>query len=139
MANEAARVLDAEATNHCVFCHRIASGNCIAANSLAVAFADAYPIAEGHTLVVPRRHEVDFFELSSQERGAVFELIDAVKGVLDRQHQPDGYNIGVNAGEAAGQTVLHAHVHVIPRYAGDVVDPRGGIRWVLPQRAAYWL
>lgn len=116
----------------------MASGDLVAENSLAVAFADAYPLTDGHTLVVPRRHETDFFALSSAERVAVLDLIAEVKHHIDREHEPDGYNIGLNVGEAAGQTVAHTHFHVIPRRLGDVDDPRGGVRWVLPRNAAYW-
>ena len=122
----------------CIFCQRISTSPLLAENSGAVAFPDAYPLTSGHTLVVPRRHEADFFALSPGERSEVFELIADVKRRLDALHSPNGYNIGVNVGEAAGQTIPHAHLHVIPRYAGDVADPRGGIRWVLPKKAAYW-
>ncbi len=108
-------------------------------NELAVAFPDAYPLNEGHSLVVPRRHEPDFFALSSEERAAVFDLMTQVKASIDRQYHPHGYNIGLNVGEAGGQTIGHAHLHLIPRRFGDVDDPRGGVRWVLPRKAAYWL
>jgi diadenosine tetraphosphate (Ap4A) HIT family hydrolase len=107
-------------------------------NDLAVAFPDSYPLSNGHTLIMPKRHEPDYFALSSAEQAAVFGLVGPVKDLIDEQHRPDGYNLGLNSGQAAGQTVLHAHLHVIPRYEGDVKDPRGGVRWVLPNRAAYW-
>ena len=122
----------------CVFCRRITSGELALSSELAVAFSDAYPVSRGHTLILPRRHEGDFFALSDAERMAVFELITKVKAIIDQKYRPDGYNIGLNAGTAAGQTVPHAHLHVIPRYRGDVADPRGGIRWVLPEQAVYW-
>ena len=88
--------------------------------------------------MVPVRHEADFFALSIAEQTDVLSLVNEVRAELSETLQPDGFNIGINAGPAAGQTVGHAHVHVIPRFGGDVPDPRGGIRWVLPERAAYW-
>jgi diadenosine tetraphosphate (Ap4A) HIT family hydrolase len=89
-------------------------------------------------LVIPFRHEPSFLSLTPDERTAALELVCQARLKLDSKFEPDGYNIGINAGEAAGQTIMHAHIHVIPRYAGDVADPRGGIRFVIPQRAAYW-
>jgi diadenosine tetraphosphate (Ap4A) HIT family hydrolase len=80
----------------------------------------------------------DYFELEPDEIAAVWELVTSVKAALDRERSPAGYNVGINAGKAAGQTVWHAHVHVIPRYPGDVEDPRGGVRWVIRARAPYW-
>lgn len=122
----------------CVFCRRIAEGSVLTRNALAVAFADSYPVSPGHALIVPTRHEPDFFALSTTEQRAVYALLSRLKGLIDEEHEPDGYNVGLNVGNAAGQTVAHAHLHVIPRYRGDVVDPRGGVRWVLPAHAAYW-
>ena len=102
------------------------------------AFRDAYPVSDGHTLVVPHRHVASLYDLTPEERAGLWELVDEVRQALAASRAPDGFNIGVNDGEAAGQTVGHAHIHVIPRYAGDVPDPRGGIRWVIPDRAPYW-
>ena len=110
----------------------------MAENELAVAFKDPFPVNPGHTLVVPRRHVDGLFELSVEEQAALWRLLPEVKQRLDARHSPAGYNIGVNVGAAAGQTVGHVHIHLIPRYAGDVEDPRGGVRWVVPARAAYW-
>ncbi len=92
----------------------------VAANDLAFAFRDRFPVSPGHTLVVTRRHVPDFFGCTPQERAALFELVDRVKADLDRELRPDAYNVGFNSGEAAGQTVMHVHVHVIPRFRGDV-------------------
>jgi diadenosine tetraphosphate (Ap4A) HIT family hydrolase len=99
---------------------------------------DAYPISVGHTLVVPRRHVGSFFDLSSDERADLLDLLDVAKVNLDRELRPQAYNIGINDGVAAGQTVPHLHIHLIPRYDGDRVDPRGGIRWIIPDKADYW-
>ena len=110
----------------------------IASHALAVAVADSFPLTKGHSLIVPRRHVASFFELTPDERLAILGLLDEAKAALDRQHAPDGYNIGINDGTAAGQTVMHVHVHLIPRYGGDADDPRGGVRWIFPRKAEYW-
>ena len=122
-------------TNCCPFC---ASATVIASTPSALALRDAFALSEGHTLVVPRRHVASLFELTSEEQAELWQLVARVRADLIEELHPDAFNIGVNDGEAAGQTVPHAHVHVIPRYRGDVSDPRGGVRWVIPEKAAYW-
>jgi diadenosine tetraphosphate (Ap4A) HIT family hydrolase len=121
----------------CPFCH-LAPNHVTRASTHARAFPDAYPVNPGHTLVVPVRHVASLFELSADELADVWWLVGEVRAALAASHTPDAFNIGVNDGEAAGQTVGHAHVHVIPRRRGDVPDPRGGVRWVIPDRAPYW-
>ena len=106
-------------------------------NELAVTFSDAFPVSPGHMLIVPRRHVSDFFSLTAEEQAAIWSLVVSVRRHIETQHAPDGYNLGINVGSSAGQTVPHAHLHIIPRYDGDVDDPRGGIRWVLPSKAGY--
>lgn len=129
--------LDAEA---CPFCSRIARGEVVAesADGLAVALRDAYPVAEGHTLVVPRRHEPDLLGLNAEEAASLWALVHEVARDVLAETGADGFNVGVNGGVAAGQSVMHVHVHVIPRRFGDVSDPRGGVRWVLHDHAAHW-
>ena len=122
----------------CVFCRRVTAGDFTAANDLAVAFPDATALTPGHTLVISRRHEADFFALARDERIAIWLLADELQTRLAGELRPDGWNVGVNVGDAGGQTVAHAHLHLIPRYAGDVDDPRGGIRWIIPDKARYW-
>ncbi|MFB3853841.1 MAG: HIT family protein [Vicinamibacterales bacterium] len=122
----------------CPLCQRARDGALVCENTRAVAFYDGYPVSPGHTLIVPRRHVADLFALSREEQQALWELLPVVKNALERAHSPAGFNIGVNVGQAAGQTVAHVHVHVIPRYHGDVADPRGGVRRVIPDRADYW-
>jgi diadenosine tetraphosphate (Ap4A) HIT family hydrolase len=122
----------------CPLCERLALPDLLAENDLAVAFRDAFPVSPGHALIVPRRHASDLFELNEEEQLALWRLLPVVKRRLDVHHAPAGYNVGVNVGSAAGQTVGHVHVHLIPRYEGDVENPRGGVRWVVPARAAYW-
>jgi diadenosine tetraphosphate (Ap4A) HIT family hydrolase len=121
----------------CVFCALLPE-TAVAQNDHAVAFRDRYPIAGGHTLVVPRRHVESAFELDADELAALWTLVADVRRSLAAELAPDAFTIGVNDGVAAGQTVMHAHVHVIPRWNGDVADPRGGIRRVIPAKAAYW-
>jgi diadenosine tetraphosphate (Ap4A) HIT family hydrolase len=122
----------------CIFCRVDHGPGLLAQNDLAVAFLAGFPVSDGHSLIVPRRHEPDFFALTPAEQAAVVGLVNAVRTELDGRFVPDAYNLGVNAGKAAGQTIPHAHLHVIPRYAGDVAEPRGGVRWVLPETARYW-
>jgi diadenosine tetraphosphate (Ap4A) HIT family hydrolase len=100
-------------------------------NELAYVRLDNHSLSRGHVLVVPKRHVADFFEMTSQEQVAVLELLRKAQRLVGAEHSPDGYNIGVNIGRAAGQTRMHVHVHLIPRYLGDVADPKGGVRCVL--------
>jgi diadenosine tetraphosphate (Ap4A) HIT family hydrolase len=110
----------------------------VAQNELAFAVRDKFPVTPGHTLVITRRLVPDWFSATLEEQRAVFALVDEVKRQLDEgDPRPDGYNVGFNAGEVAGQTVMHLHVHVIPRYRGDMDDPRGGVRHVIPSRGNY--
>lgn len=126
------------AAERCVFCQRIAGGDIARSVGTAVAFPDAFPLADGHTLVCPRRHVALVSGLTDSEWVDLWSLVREAQRDLTRERRVAGWNIGVNDGPAAGQTVPHAHVHLIPRVKGDVDDPRGGIRWVLPARAAYW-
>lgn len=106
-------------------------------NALAVAMRDHYPVSPGHTLVVPRRIVATIWDCSPDELEAMWILVTRQKRVLDEQFRPSGFNVGVNCGVSAGQTVPHAHIHLIPRYTGDHPDPRGGVRAVIPHKAAY--
>ena len=108
------------------------------ARPLAIARHDLFPVSKGHTLIIPRRHVGSFFETTADERREMLALLDDARALLDTAHRPDGYNIGINDGVAAGQTVMHLHLHLIPRYTGDSPDPRGGVRWVVPGQARHW-
>ena len=99
---------------------------------------DAFPISPGHTLIIPKRHVSSFFDLETDERAELLALLDKAKTAADEEFSPNGYNIGINDGAAAGQTVPHLHLHLIPRVEGDLPDPRGGVRWVIPEKAKYW-
>ena len=122
---------------HCPFC-QLPAERIAASSTLGLVVRDAYPVSLGHTLIIPRRHVGSFFELTTEERNALFSLLDEAKAEIHRSHQPQGYNIGINDGSAAGQTVPHLHIHLIPRFSGDRPDPRGGVRWVIPEKARYW-
>jgi len=110
----------------------------IASNSLALAILDKFPVTPLHTLVIPRRHAETFFDLFEPERRAINQLLDGLREeIMMRDRSVGGFNIGANSGESAGQTVGHAHVHLIPRRVGDVENPRGGVRGVIPGKADY--
>lgn len=118
----------------CIFCTDL---NEIRANQMAFAIFDRYPVSPGHMLIIPRRHVENFFETTIAERRAINELMERCKLYLDREYKPDGYNIGVNCGGDAGQSIMHVHVHLIPRYHGDMDNPKGGVRGVIPERRLY--
>jgi diadenosine tetraphosphate (Ap4A) HIT family hydrolase len=122
----------------CPFCAVISAGDYWLDGGNSVAIEDVFPLSPGHTLVLPRRHEGNYFVLDESEATSMTCLARRVQALLTERYRPDGYNLGINVGAAAGQTIGHVHLHVIPRYTGDVLDPRGGVRWVIPQRAMYW-
>ena len=120
----------------CIFCHT-GGEKLVAENALAQAVLDTYPVSAGHTLIVPRRHARTIWELTDEEYAACFALVREAQAIIAGRHRPDGFNVGVNCEEAGGQSVWHAHIHLIPRYQGDVPDPRGGVRNVIPHKAHY--
>jgi len=111
----------------------------IASNALAFVIWDGFPVSPGHMLIVPKRLVATWFEATVEEQHALMALVGVMKEQLDQERSPDGYNIGINVGEAGGQTVFHLHVHLIPRYLGDMEDPRGGVRHVIPSKGNYKL
>jgi diadenosine tetraphosphate (Ap4A) HIT family hydrolase len=124
----------------CAFCklkEAIDKDRIIYEDSDWLAVLDNYPVSEGHTLLIPKRHCETFFDLSDVENQYFIATLNVVKGILDGRYNPDGYNIGMNCGEAAGQTVMHCHIHIIPRYKGDCENPRGGVRGVIPSKQQY--
>lgn len=123
--------------NDCVFCNKDENRKVIYEGKVWIAVMDGYPVSEGHTLLIPKRHVETYFELNEFEMLSLHLAIKKVKEKLDEMYHPDGYNIGMNCGTAAGQTVMHCHVHVIPRYNGDVENPRGGVRGVIPSKKEY--
>jgi diadenosine tetraphosphate (Ap4A) HIT family hydrolase len=121
----------------CPFCN-LESDRIISESDYTISIRDGFPVSEGHTLIVPKRHVQSFFELHAIEKAAILQALEEAKEALDREFSPAGYNIGINDGESAGQTIPHVHVHLIPRYKSDTDDPRGGVRWIFPEKAKYW-
>lgn len=121
--------------NPCLFC-KDPRGVSLS-HELAYSARDTYAVSPGHTLIIPKRHVASFFDLTQDEVAACISLINAEKKRIDAEFNPDGYNIGVNVGPAAGQSIFHVHIHVIPRYLGDVENPQGGVRHVIPRNAHY--
>ena len=110
----------------------------LAQNRLAFAIYDAFPVSPGHSLIIPRRHVSTVFDLDAEEYAACFALVRDLRDLLGLRHRTRDFNLGVNCGETAGQTIPHAHIHLIPRYPGDVSDPRGGVRHIIPGKGQYW-
>jgi len=124
-------------TKPCPFCS-LPIERIIDSNEFGMTIRDIFPISLGHTLVIPKRHVGSWFEITKDEQSELLELLRRAKIDLQEEFKPDGYNIGINDGPAAGQTVPHLHMHLIPRYKNDQEDPRGGVRWIIPEKAKYW-
>jgi len=120
----------------CIFCEKPIDERLFTSH-LAFACFDRHPVAPGHILVIPTRHEASWFGLNREEQNEILEVLDRAKEYLNARYSPDGYTIGINEGTAAGQTVFHVHLHLIPRYRNDVEDPRGGVRGVIPEKQRY--
>lgn len=121
----------------CFFCKSISERDFREENDLAVMRMDNYPVNPGHLEIIPKRHFGTWWEATDDERKAIFDLMDRAKKIVDSEFNPDAYNIGMNLGECAGQSIMHLHVHLIPRYRGDVENPRGGVRGVIPTKQNY--
>jgi len=124
----------ADPNDPCLFC---TARGVTRKNDLAYCARDSFPLSPGHSLVIPFRHMSDFFELSDDEMAACLELVRGARKDIDAELGPDGYNVGVNVGRAGGQSVMHVHIHLIPRYAGDHPRPQGGVRQIIPWKADY--
>ena len=123
--------------NPCLFCNIKESGN-IYVNDLAYASYDSYPVSEGHCLIIPRRHIKDYFDLSNEELVACNDIIKVMKNkILNKDQKVKGFNIGINIGKVSGQSIFHCHIHLIPRRDGDVENPQGGVRSVIPMKQHY--
>jgi len=123
--------------NNCPFC-TLQKDRIVSENESTLTVRDAFPVSDGHTLVIPKRHVESLFDCNPDEKADILQALEEAKVALDKEFSPDGYNIGINDGEAGGQTIPHLHIHLIPRYRGDVSDPRGGVRWIFPDKAKYW-
>ena len=121
---------------NCIFCN-IEKERIITENELAFAIYDSFPVSRGHMLIIPKKHIRNYFETDEHTKLQLWKLVDECKEMADKKFAPQGYNIGINCGEAAGQTVMHLHIHLIPRYTGDIENPRGGVRGVIPDKRIY--
>ena len=121
----------------CFFCNCLNDSDYAMENEYAFVRYDDFPVNDGHIEVIPKRHVRDWWETTTEEKTAIFELLDNAKKIIDKKYNPDGYNIGMNLGEVAGQSIMHLHVHLIPRYKGDVENPRGGVRGIIPSKQKY--
>lgn len=120
----------------CLFC-RSDLDNVFIRGELGFVRWDGHPVSDGHALVCPYRHVASYFDVADRERSELWALVDAAKKVIDARYQPHGYNVGINVGQSAGQSVFHVHIHLIPRYRGDMENPRGGVRGVIPEKRLY--
>ena len=123
----------------CFFCTSVKQKDFLLENEYAIIRMDDYPVNKGHLEVITKRHIDTLFETTKEERNAIFELLEKGKLIIEEKYKPDGYNIGINQGTAAGQTIMHLHIHLIPRYKGDVVNPSGGVRGVIREKQNYWI
>ena len=121
----------------CPFCNPDSERELIVESATSYAMFDKFPVSNGHALIIPKKHCDDYFELTFREQSACMFMLNTVKEILKKTLNPDGFNVGINVGEAAGQTVPHVHIHLIPRYKGDVKEPRGGVRGVIPEKKNY--
>jgi len=126
-------------TKECLFCDysNAERNHILVENDLAYARWDNYAVSKGHAEIVPKRHVESFFDLTDDELSSVYQLAKEAKAQIASLFSPDAYNIGVNDGEAAGRTIHHLHIHIIPRYTGDVENPRGGVRHIIPGKGNY--
>ena len=121
--------------NSCPFCNL--EREKILDSELSFAIYDGFPVNDGHALIIPKRHIANYFELTNEEQRDCFELLNRVKEKLQEKYNPNGFNVGININEAAGQTIPHVHIHLIPRFEEDVEEPRGGVRGVIPSKKTY--
>lgn len=125
-------------SNECIFCEIVTTDRVIDQTEHCFVIRDAFPVTEGHTLIIPKRHVADYFDLTSTETSEIQKLLHKHKSQIEQSDKSvDGYNIGINVGATAGQTVFHVHVHLIPRRIGDVENPKGGVRGVIPAKQKY--
>lgn len=121
----------------CPFCLNNLNSEILLENNFSYAIYDKFPVSKGHILIIPKKHNSNYFDLSLEEQKECLILLNNAKKILDKEFKPDGYNIGININKDAGQTIWHAHIHLIPRYSGDIEEPRGGVRGVIPFKKNY--
>lgn len=119
----------------CIFCDK--NFQILSESKFVYAILDEFPVSDGHALIIPKRHCDDYFKLTLEEQSYCWMMVNEIKQILVDKFNPDGFNIGINVGETAGQSVPHVHIHLIPRYDGDVKNPRGGVRGIIPGKQNY--
>jgi len=124
-------------SSQCLFCEL--KSERIIETKLAYAIFDKFPVTQGHSLVIPKNHISNYFELDFNAQISIIKLVNKLKEIIDKKFNPDGYNIGINIGDSAGQTINHVHIHVIPRYKDDIPNPIGGVRNIIPPKGDYTL
>ena len=129
--------LDRNENKYCPFCNLDIERELILESATAFAMYDKFPVNKGHVLIIPKRHCSSYYDLTFREQSACWFMLNRIKTIIQKQFNPDGFNVGININEAAGQTVPHVHIHLIPRYTGDVAEPRGGVRGVIPEKRSY--
>jgi len=128
---------DMKIRSTCPFCKLDFQRDLILESDTTYSIYDKFPVSDGHALIVPKRHCADYFELTLEEQSDCWSMVNALKQILMEKYNPDGFNVGINVNESAGQTIPHVHIHLIPRYKGDVKDPEGGVRGVIPEKKSY--
>ena len=126
-----------ELSEGCPFCKLSPKVELVCETATAVALFDGYPVSKGHTLIIPKRHVANYFDLTDEEQQDLWHMVNHCKTILEKRFHPDGFNVGINVNQAAGQSVFHVHIHLIPRYKGDVENPKGGVRGVIPKKQSY--
>lgn len=126
-----------EKDTKCIFCNIKKIDKIICESEHVIAFLDLYPVTPGHTLIIPKEHVINYFDISPALQNEMWNLVNRCKEILDNTYHPNGYNIGININKSAGQTILHTHIHLIPRYSGDTQDPKGGVRGVIAEKQKY--
>lgn len=121
----------------CIFCQPESEREIIVESATAYAIYDKFPVNKGHALIIPKKHVENYFDLTFKEQSACFFMLNKVKEIITEEFKPKGFNVGINIGKAAGQTIFHVHIHLIPRYIGDVDEPRGGVRGLIPNKQKY--
>lgn len=131
------RITDISKTSDCSFCNPRTKTEFITESAMVYSILDGFPVTNGHALVIPKKHISNYFDLSINQQQSIWIVVNRVKEILDKRYKPDGFNVGFNVNEPAGQSIFHAHIHVIPRYSGDMDNPKGGVRHVIPERGKY--
>lgn len=131
------RITDISKTSDCSFCNPGSKSEFITESAMVYSILDRFPVTNGHALVIPKKHIPNYFDLSVNRQQSIWIVVNRVKEILEERYKPEGFNVGFNVNEPAGQSIFHTHIHVIPRYSGDMDNPKGGVRHVIPEKGKY--